>query len=280
MLRWPYHRIPEFWLFTFSTPVPGFIALVVCLSVLIVGLCTAVYILLRDHSPTDEERAVRRQLSQRRREQQQADSSSPFTYASSSAAPMTLTQKIGGVFGRGAAADKNHAKNGGKGGKGWIRAGSADDWETNAAGESEMQKRSLSGPQTRDAGGRHGIRLADRSIAGDVDAPFRPPQPPYAQTNSTSSVFLENPYTPSSTPPPLRTAVTRFQTADTLSPSSATSLASSSAARALSGSPEPYATGSGDEMHTPGDRHFSLQSGGSISTRTSHTGTKFIESLE
>jgi hypothetical protein len=265
----------------FSTSMSGFIALVVCLSVLIVGLCTAVYILLRDHSPTDEERAVRRQLSQRRRGQQQADSSSPFTYASSSAAPVTLTQKIGGMFGRGAATDENHAKNGGKGGRGWIRAGSGDDWETSADGESEMQKGSLSGPQTqRDAGEHHGIRLADRSIARGVDAPFHPPQPPYAQTNSTSSVFLENPYTPSSTPPPLRTPVTRFQTTDTLSPSSATSLASSSAARALSGSPEPYATGSVDEMHTPGDRHFSLQSGGSISTRTSHTGTKFIESLE
>lgn len=238
------------------------------------ALCTGVFILLRDHSPSDEERAVRRQLSQRRREQTQTESSS-FTYSSSSTAPVSLARKVGGMFGIGTTADeKKRSKKGGKSGKGWIQAGSEDE------SENEVQPRSISGLQKqRDVGEVHSIRLADRLTArddGHVDPPFRPPQTPYSETDSTSSVRLYNPYTPSSTPPPLRTAVTRLQSADSPSPSSATSLALSSTARALSGSPEPYAADSIDDIHPPGERQ---DSGGSISTRTSHTGTKFIESL-
>jgi len=261
----------------------GFIAIVVCLSVLVVGLFAAVFILLRDHEPTDEERAVRRQLSRRRREQQ--DSLSPFTYASSSTTPLTLTQKIGSMFGKGTTTDQSDGGNKTKkSGQGWVQA-SGDEWETNIDGENEMRTRSLSSQQTpRDVGGFHGIRLTDRSIArdgGSVDLPFQPPQPPYIQSNSTSSVQdLYNPYAASSTPPPLRTLVTRLQTADSLSLSSPSILSASSAARALSGSPEPYATDSIDDLRPKGERQFSTQSGGSISIRTSHTGTKFVESLE
>lgn len=264
----------------------GFIAIVVCLSVLVVGLFAAVFILLRDHEPTDEDRAVRRQLSRRRREQQ--DSSSPFTYTSSSTTPLTLTQKIGRMFGTGATTDQNNGgkktKNRSKSGQGWVQA-SGDEWEIGIDGENEVQTRSLSSQQTpRDIGEFQGIRLADRSIArdgGSVNFPFQPPQPPYTQSNSTSSVQnLYNPYTASSTPPPLRTPVTRLQTTDSVSPSSPSIISASSAARALSGSPEPYATGSIDDLRPKGERQFSTQSGASISTRTSHTGTKFIESLE
>jgi len=187
----------------------------------------------------------------------------------------------------GAAADENNgkrSKKGGRSGKGWIQAGSGDESESDMNGGNEVQTRSLSGLQKqKDVGEVHSIRLADRSTTRDdspVDLSFRPPHAPYSDTDSTSSVLLYNPYTSSSTPPPLRTAVTRLQTADSLSPSSASSLAASPTARALSGSPEPYATGLVDDIHPPGERHFSIQSGGSISTRTSHTGTKFIESLE
>jgi len=254
----------------------GFIALLVCLSVLIVVLCTAVFILLRDHSPSDEERAIRRQLSQRRREQTQTESSS-YTYPSSTA-PVSLARKVGGMFGIGATADEQkRPKKGGKSGKGWIQTGSDDE------SENEVQSRSISGLQKQGSVGEvYSIKLADRSTAredGPIDPPFRPPQTPYSETDSTSSVPLYNPYTPSSTPPPLRTAVTRLQLADSPSPSSASSLALSSAARALSGSPESYAADSIDDIHPPGERHFSTNSGGSITTRTSHTGTKFIESL-
>lgn len=261
----------------------GFIALVVCLSVLVVGLCAGVFILLRDYSPSDEERAIRRQSSRRRREQQ-SDSSSPFTYAPSSTAPSTLTQKIGGVFRMGATADEKKGKRSKKGdnsGQGWIEAGSGDEWEPDMDGENEVQTRSLSGPQMqRGIGEVHGIKLADRSKDGSpVDLPFQLPQMPYSQTDSTSSVLLYNPFTSPSTPPTLRTAVTRLQTADSLSPSSASSLAPSATARALTRSPEPYAT-SAEDIYPSGERHFSTQSGGTISTRTSHTGTKFIESLE
>lgn len=240
------------------------------------ALCTAVFILLRDHSPSDEERAVRRQLSQRRREQTQPESSS-FTYSSSSTPPVSLARKVGGIFGIGAAAEeKKRSKKGGKSGKGWIQAGSEDE------SENEVQPRSISGLQKQGDVGEDSIRLAERSTArvdSPVDSPFRPPQTPYSETDSTSSVRLYNPYTPSPTPPPLRTAVTRLQSTDSPSPSSVSSLVLSSTARALSGSPEPYAADSINDIHPLGERHSSTNSGASISTRTSHTGTKFIESL-
>jgi hypothetical protein len=267
---------------------PGFIALVVCLSVAVVALCTAVYVLLRDHSPSDEERTVRRQICQRRREQEQSESMKSFTYDSSSTPPATLAQKIGSFVGVGPKSNENgttRSKKGGKNGKGWVQAGSGDNWEHVLRGENEVQTRSLSAPRTqKNTGGDHSIRLADRSVAkdgGPVNPPLQPPRLPYSERDdqSASSELLYSPFT-SSSPPPLRTAVTRLQTQDSFSPSSAT-LASSSTVRALTGSPEPYRVGSmDDDIRSPNERHFSIQSGGSVSTRTSHTGTKFIESLE
>jgi hypothetical protein len=246
--------------------------------VLIVVLFAAVFILLRYYEPTDEDRAIRRQASQRRREQQQLDTSSPFTYAQTSITPVTLTQKVAGFFGMGKSADDGarKAKTDGKSGRGWIQA-SGDEWETDANGAHEVQTRSLSGLQTPNTGEVHGIRLADRSMAGDdspLDRPFQAPQPTYSSNSSMQDLY--SPYASSSTPPPLRTAVTRLQTASSLSPSSS-SLSASYAARTLSGSPEPFATGSADDLRPNNGRQFS---GESISTRTSHTGTKFVESLE
>lgn len=257
---------------------PGFIALIVCLSVLILGLFIAIFILLRDYEPTDEERAIRRQLSQRHREQRQSDLS--FAYAPSSANPLTLTQKIGGMFGMDTVADQNNGgqqtKKGNKGGHGWIQASGeeGDDWDADMDGETEVQTRYLQ--FQKNVG--DGIKLTDRSITrdGSADSSFRPPQLPYAESDS-SSQDLYNPYSSFSKPIPLRTAVTRLQTEDSLSPSSPSFVSGSSAPRALSGSPEPYATGSVDDLRPNPERQFS---GGTISTRTSHTGTKFIESLE
>jgi len=256
----------------------GFIALVVCLSVLIVGLFVAVFILLRDYEPTDEERSVRRQLSQRRREQQQSDPSSPFTYTSSSTAPVTLAQKIGGIFGMGTATNENSGgrktKKGGKRGRGWVQA-SGDEWGT----QNEVQTRSLSGLQTpKDVRDVHGIRLSDRSMANDggpFDHPSQPLHPSYSSNSSVQELYI--PFVSSSTMPPLHIVTTLSPH----SPSSPSLLSTSSAARALSGSPEPYATGPADnDLRPDGERQLSAESGGSISTRTSHTGTKFIESLE
>jgi hypothetical protein len=248
--------------------------------VLIVVLFAAVFILLRYYEPTDEERAIRRQASQRRREQQQSDTSSPFIYAQTSITPVTLTQKVAGFFGMGKSADdgarkaKTDGKSGRESGRGWIRA-SGDEWETDANGVHEVQTRSLSGLQTpKDTGEVHGIRLADRSMARDDGSLDRPFQPTYSSNSSMQDLY--SPYASSSAPPPLHTAVTRLQTASSLSPSSS-SLSASYAARTLSGSPEPYATGSADDLRPNNGRQFS---GESISTRTSHTGTKFVESLE
>lgn len=296
----------------------GFIALVVCLSLLVVGLCVGVYILLRDHLPTDEERAMRRQMSSRRhREQQQSTqldtaSTSPLTSnnanSMSAASPTSLTQRISGMFGMHPADDhykKRRTKKGSRGGQGWVQASSGDEWDLEADSEvGPAQTRSL-GPS---------VRLAERSAGGPVDAPFIPPQPiapqpRYAQADSVSSIHdlvnisnrssrTDEPYgtrspTPSSSyhasrkSPPglgLKTAPTRLQTADSLITSPTSSDAHGYGGehdRAYNASPEPYTRGSQD--HAGGRQIVGEErqdSGGSVSVRTFHTGTKFIESLE
>jgi hypothetical protein len=276
----------------------GFIALIVCLSVLVVGICIAVFILLRDHEPTDEERDVRQQLSRRHREQQ-SESSSPFTYNPSSTNPPTLTQKIGGIFGM--AADDNNrtsktrSRSGShrnRAGQGWIQARSGDDWDSDTDRETAARTRGLSGstPQVaqRDVGEAHGIRLTDRLIPRDgipLDLPFHPPQTRYSHVDSNSSIHsLYNSASydldASSTwkPPASLLAPTRLNTSESLAPSSFSVSPSPTPQRA--GSPEPYTSGSTDDVPTD-NPHFSTQSGsGSVSVRTFHTGTKFIESLE
>lgn len=285
----------------------GFIALVVCLSVLVLGLFIAVFILLRDHLPSDEERAVRRQISRRHREQP-SSTSNPFIYNSSSttdANQESIGKKIGSMFGMNADSANSggkRTKKGVRGGQGWVQAGSGDEWDTDSGGEgggaqTRSLGQSLSGPSMQKQVGQdrddiHGIRLADRSSSitkdgGPEDLPFTPPildkngPARYSQVESVSSsqnLVSPNPY-PSSLPPsfPLRTAPTRLQTADSLTPSSPSSLHST---RLYNASPEPYhVRGGSDDLHE-GHGEARQDSGGSVSIRTFHTGTKFIESLE
>lgn len=276
-----------------SQNILGFVALIVCMGVLVVGLCAAIFILLRDHEPTDEERAIRRRISQRHREQQSGSPSS-FTYSSFSTSAPTLTQKIWGIFGVGS--DDNNKENGGRkinhrnrGGQGWVQAGFGDDWDS----DRETHPRALpdsAAQSQRDVGEAHGIRLTDRSISkdgGPVDLPFQLPQPRYSQAGSTSSFrslydLASYDFDASSSwkPPASHMAPTRLPTSEFLTPPSPSSVSvspSPTPLRATSSGPHMI---TGDVFHTDG-RHFSTQSGsGSVSVRTLHTGTKFIESLE
>ena len=91
----------------------GFIGLVVFLSVLIVVCCSAVFYLLRYREPTDQDRAARRE--QYLRHSAEIDHST-----TASGAP--FGEKFKRVWNR-----VRHGKR--RGGRGWIQAGSGDDWE-------------------------------------------------------------------------------------------------------------------------------------------------------
>ncbi|KAJ6482834.1 hypothetical protein C8R47DRAFT_1217761 [Mycena vitilis] len=139
----------------------GFIGLVVGLGVIILLSCVAIYILLRDHSPSQRERAARRHDSR-----YPADSSRAPQLA---AGPIPWSEKLGGLFTRG-----RPSKRASKSGHGWIQA-SGDAWEADEADRS-------------------------REMAG-LDAPFRPPTDPYAASYSSDSIAAtydqpETRYTP------------------------------------------------------------------------------------
>ncbi|KAJ7141837.1 hypothetical protein C8R43DRAFT_583235 [Mycena crocata] len=144
----------------------GFIALVVGLGVVILGSCVAIFILLRDHSPSDREREARRE--ERRRYPSASETNSNNNYGS-------LSAKLGGMFGL----DGTKRT---KGGHGWIQA-SGDAWEADEA-ERSREMRGLG------------------NSAQTLDAPFRPPTTntdPYAPPSSYSSDSIYEPqlrYTP------------------------------------------------------------------------------------
>ncbi|KAJ6598654.1 hypothetical protein B0H10DRAFT_1959307 [Mycena sp. CBHHK59/15] len=132
----------------------GFIGLVVGLAVIIFVSCVAIYILLRDHSPSERDRETRRQQSR---------------YASDSpSAPLKngapWSAKLGGI----AAKVKL-----GRGGHGWIQA-SGDAWEADEVERS----REMSG-----LGAARGQPL---------DAPFHPPTDPYAASNSSETIRYDS----------------------------------------------------------------------------------------
>ncbi|KIJ59730.1 hypothetical protein HYDPIDRAFT_32946 [Hydnomerulius pinastri MD-312] len=95
----------------------GFIGLVVALSILIVVCCLAVFFLLRNHEPTEQDRANRRERYRRHREEQDVGSSVP---------PASTFGSLGEKFKR---IWSKNSSSGRRGGRGWIQAGSGDEWE-------------------------------------------------------------------------------------------------------------------------------------------------------
>ncbi|KIJ10543.1 hypothetical protein PAXINDRAFT_101970 [Paxillus involutus ATCC 200175] len=96
----------------------AFIALVVSLSVLIVVCCAAVFYLLRHHEPTERDRAIRREWYRRHREERDASSSLPSSLSS-------LGDKFKQMW-------RTQSSGGRRGGRGWIQAGSGDEWESDS----------------------------------------------------------------------------------------------------------------------------------------------------
>ena len=99
----------------------GFIALIVCLSLLIVGSCVGVYVLLRDHEQSDEERSARKASRTLRDEPQSATYIYRASYPSTTTT-VPFTSRIRRLLPFGLGGTLYH------GGRRWTRAGSNDDW--------------------------------------------------------------------------------------------------------------------------------------------------------
>jgi hypothetical protein len=143
----------------------GFIGLVVGLIVIILGSSVAIYFLLRDHSPSERDRAARRE------ERRYPSESSHISLKGR----IPWSEKLGGIFGRGAPSKRTS-----KSGHGWIQA-SGDAWEA-------------------DEVDRH--RSREMSGLEPMDQPFRPPVDPYAAASETYSSESIPSYDPRYTPMP------------------------------------------------------------------------------
>ncbi|KAL4067996.1 hypothetical protein V8B97DRAFT_1375974 [Scleroderma yunnanense] len=199
----------------------GFIGLVVFLGVLIVVCCSAVFYLLRHHEPTDQDRAARRE--RYRRHQAELDNST---------APSETS--FGEKFKR--AWDRiRHGER--RGGRGWIQAGSGDEWEFNPdCGDQAHATRGESQSPPKDDTSNIS-RIVESSLSGSRDGFVSP--------------HYCDPFTNES---PISQSVDVSETVRTQSPLS------------VSTSKE---DGSDEELDSRGHRHFS-----SLSTAS---GTRFVE---
>ncbi|KAJ7175737.1 hypothetical protein C8R46DRAFT_1347255 [Mycena filopes] len=130
----------------------GFIGLVVGLGVIILISCVAIYILLRDHSPSQRDREARRHGHEPR-------------YPSEASSLKERIATLGGMFG-GGGRGADGSKRASKSGHGWIQA-SGDAWEADEVERS----REMSG------------------FVNAKDAPFSPPVDPYAADSASYSTY-------------------------------------------------------------------------------------------
>lgn len=97
----------------------GFIGVVVALGVLILACCSAVFYLLRYHEPNEQERALRRQRYGREGTEQDSGPVRTPSFVTSIGAKLREAW--------------NRIRHGSRrGGRGWIQAGSDDEWESDA----------------------------------------------------------------------------------------------------------------------------------------------------
>ncbi|KAG2127323.1 hypothetical protein BD769DRAFT_763387 [Suillus cothurnatus] len=225
----------------------GFIGLVVALSVLILICCIAVFFLLRNHEPSDQDRTARRERYRRNHDNQEYDSTA-----------VTLGHSSFGDKLRGMWADRHSSGNrsgGRRGGRGWIQAGSGDEWEINS-----------------DHGEEHGAQQPMQPFSRSFqEGPYGPQVPkmdsPLSDVESYAPLHYEDPYAkgPLHVTSPQRVTFARSQ-----SPFSQSS-------SPMSPGSHRDASVDDEEVRPPDHRHFSTQS--STSVRTFEGGTKFIESL-
>ncbi|OAX39477.1 hypothetical protein K503DRAFT_855999 [Rhizopogon vinicolor AM-OR11-026] len=219
----------------------GFIGLVVALSVLILICCIAVFLLLRNHEPSEQDRAARRERYHRRYDRREHNTTSTQGISS-------FGEKLRGMWAKGSSSGRSGSR---RGGRGWIQAGSGDEWETDSDRDDERGAQPMQ--------------------------PF--PKPVY-----------EAPYTGriQETDSPLSDTTSALET---YTPARYTSPYEKDSSRKASpqGSPLPLSSSpilprheadiedDDEEVLPHGHRHFSTQS--STSVRTFEGGTKFIESF-
>lgn len=224
----------------------GFIGLVVALSVLILICCIAVFFLLRNHEPSEQDRTARRERYHRNRDHQEHDSTA------TTPGPSSFGDKIREMW-----ADRrsNGGRSGGRrGGRGWIQAGSGDEWEIHSDHGEERRQQPMQPFSRSFQEGSYGPQVPE------MDSPL-------SDAESYAPMHYGDPYAkgPLHVTSPQRVTFARSQ-----SP--------------LSQSSSPMSPGShrdasmdDEEVRPPDHRHFSTQS--STSVRTFEGGTKFIESL-
>lgn len=228
----------------------GFIGLVVALSILILVCCTAVFFLLRNHEPTEQDRAIRRERYRRQREETSSST------APSHSAIGSLGEKFKRMWRRDSTGSGSNSGRR-RGGRGWIQAGSGDEWESDSdrGGDPEL------------AGGRR------RAEAGQMMQAF--PIPTSRENTEDHARVVESPLSESGSgsgfiPVHYTDPFAKDSPTSHMSPSRSQSPLSLS-------SPREEASAEDDlDVRPPDHRHLSTLS--TTSVRTSG-GSKFIEEL-
>ncbi|KAH0826878.1 hypothetical protein J3R83DRAFT_4424 [Lanmaoa asiatica] len=234
----------------------SFIGLVVALSVLIVVCCAAVFYLLRHHEPTDQDRAARRERYRRTREH--TLNSSSFAGPSTSTVGLgSLSDKVKHLWQGTTGTSMGGGERGRRGGRGWIRAGSDDEWASHSDHEGgadpelggHLRSLPVLKQDARSGAEGDGVRV--------VESPL----------SDTASGFVAAPYAYTYTDPLPKTAshgaLQRSQSPLSSPPSSPRENAS---------------VDDSHEAHSPvvDHRHRSTMSNGSVWT---HAGSKFVEDI-
>ncbi|KAG1725699.1 uncharacterized protein EDB91DRAFT_1167546 [Suillus paluster] len=227
----------------------GFIGLVVALSVLILICCIAVFFLLRNHEPSEQDRAARRERYRRHREREEHDSTTASPGLSA------FGDKLRGMWGDRRSSGNRSGSSGRRGGRGWIQAGSGDEWETDSDHGEER------GPQQP-------MQSFPRSFQ---EGPYN------SQIAETDSPLSDaESYTPTHYGDPFMKGALQVTSPQRVTFARSQSPLSNSSSPMSPGSHQEASIDDG-EVRAPDHRHFSSQS--TTSVRTFEGGTKFIESL-
>ncbi|KAG8218039.1 hypothetical protein J3R82DRAFT_4966 [Butyriboletus roseoflavus] len=238
----------------------AFIGLVVALSVLIVVCCAAVFYLLRHHEPTDQDRTARRERYRRTREHT-LNSGSSFAGPSTSTVGLgSLGDKVKLFWQSTTGTGSSGEGRGRRGGRGWIRAGSDDEWASHSDHEGRADPelgghlRSLPVLRQDTRGGveGNGVRV--------VESP----------SSDTEGGFIHSPYAYTYTDPFPKTAS-----------QGALQRSQSPLSSPVSSPRECASVDESREAHTPGGdhgdhHHRPTMSNGSVWT---HAGSKFVEDI-
>lgn len=222
-----------------------------CLLLIIIVSCTAVFFLLRNHPDGDTE------ANRRQRSRYHNTVESTYAYKASSSASKSWSSRLAGMLGIGGTKNNKRTRERSRGLGGWTRTGSGDEWDS----DSEVE-------------GRRQMKEATREMAGG-GTPF-----PYSRDNTPLDSPFQPPvatFDPHNTSQP-RDSLESQTTFPRVYPKPSSSTDTSPSIRLIrTTSPERLPNSITIDTSDVNGREFSTQSGGSM--RTLEGGTKFIESL-